>query len=345
MDNSNIISDSFCSSLSQFTFESTFPYPKFVHWTMQNYVPSTRQILSADGSRVIITLYSETLRKTLCLLPMNPSAVHFSEEESLIIINALDSDQLSMFMSKMFKPDISPSKFSFLYDISLFNQTLQAIFSLLSQILGLQDDKLVTEIMVGTVCLVSQSTKKFSLIFDQYLVEKISYQLGHLNSDGKVFNYQTLLMLMVIIENLDVLKKIEPINFSDSTNLSQRNATIYFFIFAGSVMPALHNLIFGSFMQRISEDLKLLLQNPVETIGDWFCFENYTVIRVYGFEGEPIRLPRFTSRRLFSLEYLRQRLVAENDNFIKHKKSSSMKFVFTLEPFVVKSIFSTNAID
>ena len=42
MDNSNIISDSFCSSLSQFTFESTFPYPKFVHWIVQNYVPSTR---------------------------------------------------------------------------------------------------------------------------------------------------------------------------------------------------------------------------------------------------------------------------------------------------------------
>ena len=31
MDNSNIISDSFCSSLSQFTFEPTFPYPEFAH--------------------------------------------------------------------------------------------------------------------------------------------------------------------------------------------------------------------------------------------------------------------------------------------------------------------------
>ena len=42
MDNSNIISDSFCSALSQFTFESTFPYTEFVHWIVQNYVPSTR---------------------------------------------------------------------------------------------------------------------------------------------------------------------------------------------------------------------------------------------------------------------------------------------------------------
>ena len=69
------------------------------------------------------------------------------------------------------------------------------------------------------------------------------------------------------------------------------------------------------------------------------------MIKVYGFEGEPFRLPKFTSRRLFALEYLRQRLVVENDNFIKHKKASSMKFIFTLEPFVVKSIFAITTMD
>ena len=42
LDNSNIISDSLCSSLSQFTLESTFQYPEFVHWVVQNYVPSTK---------------------------------------------------------------------------------------------------------------------------------------------------------------------------------------------------------------------------------------------------------------------------------------------------------------
>ena len=164
-----------------------------------------------------------------------------------------------MFMSKMFRPNINPSKFSFPYDISLFSETLQVVFSLLSQIFGLEDDKLVTEIMVGTVCLVSQSIKEFKLSFDQYMVEKISYHLEHFNSDGKVCNYQTLLMMMIITKNLDELRKIEPTNFSDSTNLSQRNATISFFTFASSVIPALHKLIFGSFMPRVSEDLRLLL--------------------------------------------------------------------------------------
>lgn len=75
MDNSNIISDNFCSSLSQFTFKPTFPYPKFVHWVVQNYIPSTKQILSSDGSKEILTLNPETLRKTLCIPPTNPDDV------------------------------------------------------------------------------------------------------------------------------------------------------------------------------------------------------------------------------------------------------------------------------
>ena len=89
----------------------------------------------------------------------------------------------------------------------------------------------------------------------------------------------------------------------------------------------------------------MLLHNPVEPIGDWLCFKDYIVIRIYGFEGEAFKFPKFTSRRLFALEYLRQRLIAENDNFIKHKKASSMKFNFTIEPFVVKSTYAIIAID
>ena len=110
------------------------------------------------------------------------------------------------------------------------------------------------------------------------------------------------------------------------------------------VIPAIYRLTLGSTMPRIGAYLKALLQGPVELIGDWFCFADYTLIRVYGFEGEPFRLPKFSGRRLFALEFLRQILVAENDNFIKHKKASSLKFVFTLEPFVVKSVFVANII-
>ena len=54
-------------------------------------------------------------------------------------------------MPKMFRSDIGPSNFTFPYDISLFSETIQVVLSLLSQILGLENDKSVSEVMVGTV--------------------------------------------------------------------------------------------------------------------------------------------------------------------------------------------------
>ena len=91
------------------------------------------------------------MRKALCLPPANSDVVQFTEEKCLAIVKALSPDQLYTFMSKMFKPDISPSNYAFPYDSSLFSEDLQAVFSILSQILGLEDDKTVTEIMVGIV--------------------------------------------------------------------------------------------------------------------------------------------------------------------------------------------------
>ena len=47
-------------------------------------------------------------------------------------------------MSKMFEPDVNPANHAFPYDSSLFSEPLQAVFSILSQILGLEDDSKVT---------------------------------------------------------------------------------------------------------------------------------------------------------------------------------------------------------
>ena len=177
--------------MSQFTIEPSFPFLEFIHWAVKNYVPLTRKILSADVTKVIATINSEYLRKAFCLPVPNPNQnpIQFSEENNLVVIKALDSDQTYTFMSKMFGPDISPSNCTFPYDISLFIEAIQVVFALLSQILGLDSDKLVTKVMVGTVCLVSQSTEEFTLNFDQFLVERIASQLEIFHFERKVFNY------------------------------------------------------------------------------------------------------------------------------------------------------------
>ena len=139
-----MISESFCSNLSQFSLEPTFPHPQHVHWVVSNYVSSTKQVISYDGSRIIVSINSQTVRKALCLPLPTSEVVQFTEESILAIIKALNPDQLYTFMSKMFKPDISPANHAFPYDSSLFFEPLQVVFSILNQILGLEDDSKVT---------------------------------------------------------------------------------------------------------------------------------------------------------------------------------------------------------
>ena len=67
LDNSNIISQGFCSNILQFSLEPTFPHPELVHWAVSNFVPSTKQIISYDGSKIIVSVNSQAVRKALCL--------------------------------------------------------------------------------------------------------------------------------------------------------------------------------------------------------------------------------------------------------------------------------------
>ena len=128
LNNSNMISEGFCSNISQFSLEPTFPHQKLVQWAFSNYVLSTNQLISYDGSRIIMSINSQAVRKALCLPLPTPKLVQFTEESSLAIIKALSPDQLYTFMSKMFKPDVSPANHAFPYDNSLFSEPLQVAF-------------------------------------------------------------------------------------------------------------------------------------------------------------------------------------------------------------------------
>ena len=58
---------------------------------------------------------------------------------------------------------------------------------------------------------------------------------------------------------------------------------------------------------------------------------------MYGFTGEPYRLPIFLTPRIFALEFMRQRLYAEEEHFEAFKKYSNVKFPLKVGPFIFKN--------
>jgi len=62
---------------------------------------------------------------------------------------------------------------------------------------------------------------------------------------------------------------------------------------------------------QLSKDVK---------VGDWFIFEDYAKIRLYGSEVVPYKLPIFVPMRLISLEFIRLSLNVDQVHFVLAKK-------------------------
>ena len=158
-------------------------------------------------------------------------------------MKALTPEELTSFMSKLLKLEVNQAHATFRYDISSFFELVEALFSLLSQILGLDSDQFVIEVMIGNLYLVSQSKEHNCFKYDEFLVERITFQLDNFHNSGNIFRYPTLLMLIVINKNLQTLQQMQPELFVD---LSERNSTMTFISFTDRIMSSIYKLIFGT---------------------------------------------------------------------------------------------------
>ena len=64
---------------------------------------------------------------------------------------------------------------------------------------------------------------------------------------------------------------------------------------------------------------KLLQLSHDKRVGDWYIFENYIENKVYGFELQPFLLPTFLNPRIFTFEFIRQRLDSDDIHFVSRK--------------------------
>ena len=113
---------------------------------------------------------------------------------------------------------------------------------------------------------------------------------------------------------------------------------INMFEFMNTIMAEIYKMLFDDVLPRVLEDMRIMLQSSSEDkIGDWFLRKEFIVLRVYGFTGEPYRLPSFLTPRIFALEFMRQRLYAEEEHFRAFKKSFDDKFPLKVGPFIFKN--------
>jgi len=70
------------------------------------------------------------------------------------------------------------------------------------------------------------------------------------------------------------------------------------------------------------------------SIGGWYYYQNYTVIRIYGCELAHYRLPKYVPMRLSVLEYYRQFNSADLTHFYGARKRAQLKIKHQLGLFI-----------
>ena len=98
--------------------------------------------MSLNASRVLCNINSQSVRQTLCLPESNLEQSFPFDEEILIRLFRQTNNEVKLgFMSSLLRPDHVLEKLSFPYDLQALQDCVKPLFALLSQILGLDNEK------------------------------------------------------------------------------------------------------------------------------------------------------------------------------------------------------------
>ena len=142
-------------------------------------------------------------------------------------------------------------------NVSIMVIEVQWVCSLLSQILGLDNDKHVVKIILGflLVFFKSDSGQSSCISFDQFIADNIHKQLVNFRSLSH-FKYYTYL--------LKILLETNKREFPKATFISTECKRITLLIFINKVMSRVYSLIFNTNLPRVLDDMRSYLQPNIE---------------------------------------------------------------------------------
>ena len=125
-----------------------------------------------------------------------------------------------------------------------------------------------------------------------------------------------------------------------------RNQFAGFFQFIEQFIFQGYNLIYEEDCPRVCQELQDTLHPTIkQQVGDLILYKDFIVIRVYGAEKQPYKLPKFLTPRIFGLEILRQRFDSDYVHFTSRNQAGTFKLLVTIGPFTIRNMNATKIIE
>ena len=166
-----------------FSVEKTLYYPKFVEWCVNNYSPNKRVIMNKNATRILCQVNANVIYEVLNV----PNILLENTEpywRTLVqVYRECKSKIKNVFLTWILKVGDVVESLSFPVDVCLFWEKVQLVLSILSQILGYDDDKSVTKVMIGFLLKTNlpepETNQVWCFGFDEFLATTIHFQLAY----------------------------------------------------------------------------------------------------------------------------------------------------------------------
>lgn len=211
-----------------------------------------------------------------------------------------------------------------------------------TQVFSLYHDQTFFEVFLAFLMYLSEAVK---FDYPKLIAKSMCEQLSNFSTLTS-FKNQAFLMYLILDKYATQFQEFlepEQITPYDIVSIVYRAAFLRdpsrgFSQFSNDLSSQVYLFIFEANYPRVPQQFQSYLHPQTKNqIGDWFLYPEYIVIRVYGSEDQPYRLPSFLTLRIFSLEVLRLRLQSDELHFSRKKQTSTFKVLITIRPFIVKN--------
>jgi hypothetical protein len=178
------------SELAKFIVPQTYYFLEFVTWCVSYYNPSQRSLVSRNGL-VLFEVNSQLISKLL-KLPLNPESEILDEIVLAQCFRELNSQDRIMILQSYICQNLDVPVYTVILKTYLFLETSRQIITMMTTILGNDNDLTIDEYVLGFMISICPHTVKHLSKFNyaQHLANNIHHQLSEFETT-RYFRYQS----------------------------------------------------------------------------------------------------------------------------------------------------------
>jgi hypothetical protein len=218
------------------------------------------------------------------------------------------------------------------------------MISSLCALMGYYSDQWVDEPILGFLSIFSTDEKLTTQFdFNMFLANNIHEQFVNFSTEG-MFQYSSILAYFFVFFQADKfvfsMQKMDgdgrPQVVTAWTSLLKHNSTNFSFKeFIDQFYHLVVSMLSGRPEPRINDEVHSIMHLLDHTkMGDWYLYQYYIDMRVYGCELAPYNLPKYLPIRIFALEYISQIINSNDIHFVSLKKKQQLKIKGKIGSFI-----------